>query len=391
MGQPILKVLWTSGALIWFGLSGCSKDQPGEPAAEAALASAKGDAKSSAKQTAPVDKSIPRLVPRPVVWIEDLPEDAGLTPARQLAKKLSDQADMFKSLGQNAKAEPLYRQAEQMDPTWSYPSYQAACNYALSEQLEKAEKQLDKAFQRGFDDFAMMVADNDLENIRTRPRFNELLQQARVRYVKGAQARVGQPIAVRPAGQRPARGWPLMLLLHGYGDTNLSYLDHAELWADLGFLSVAVPGSLPSGNGFIWSLDSTAQTHSDLEAIVKSPLLAKEIDPQRVYMLGFSQGAQHAMLVMADHTQAYAGAVVLSPGGSLAAKMIAFTIEPGQRPAKLCLVTGEREGYDAVIPRWQKVSENARWKFRSITHPGGHQFPEDWADQMPQVAEFLLR
>jgi predicted esterase len=390
MGQQRMQSFWPSCALILLAVCGCSKD-PRDPAGVAALDTVEKNPQSAAKQSAPADTSIPRLKPRPVIWIDDLPDDPGLPPARQLAKKLTDQADMFKSLGQHANAEQLYRQAEETDQSWTYPSYQAACNYALSEQLEKAEKQLDKAFQRGFDDFATMVGDDDLENIRARPRFNELLKQARARYVKSAQARVGQPIAVRPLGKRPARGWPVMLLLHGYGDTNMSYLDHAELWADLGFLAVAVPGSVPSGDGFIWSLDSTEQTHSDLQAIINAPALAQEIDPLRVYMLGFSQGAQHAMLLLGKHTQEYAGAVVLSPGGSLAAQMIAYNIEPGQRPAKFFLVSGDREGYDSVIPRWKKVSENARWKFRNTTHPGGHQFPEDWADQMPQVAEFLLR
>jgi predicted esterase len=63
----------------------------------------------------------------------------------------------------------------------------------------------------------------------------------------------------------------LIFLLHGYGDSHESYFDEAEEWARLGFVAVAVPGSLPARPGaFIWSEDDVTTTHRQLQAIVGS-------------------------------------------------------------------------------------------------------------------------
>ena len=183
-----------------------------------------------------------------------------------------------------------------------------------------------------------------------------------------------------------------MLLLHGYGDSNLSYLDLAREWSKLGFLAVAVPGSVPASNGrFLWSMESTEQTPHDWQAIVKSPLLDGVANCEKVFLLGFSQGALHAMLLTAENPNAYAGVVGLSPGGSLAKQFVAPQLNRSGRTARCVFIHGEQESHVPFVRIWSKACKDAGWKFDSMTHPGAHHFPEDWDTIRPGIAAFLIK
>lgn len=203
--------------------------------------------------------------------------------------------------------------------------------------------------------------------------------------------RVGQAIAIRPSGKRPAAGWPMILLLHGYGDSNLSYVDFARDWAELGFVAVAVPGSVPARNGhFLWSLESTEPTHQDLQAIIRSPLFGSLVNRDQVFLLGFSQGALHAMLLAAEQPDLYAGVVALSPGGSLADRLDPPPLNRNQRPGRIVFIHGTEEPPAPYVRIWSSACQSAGWKFDSKTHPGGHHFPEDWDEMQAKVATFLI-
>ena len=60
-------------------------------------------------------------------------------------------------------------------------------------------------------------------------------------------------------------------------------------------------------------MDSIEPTDQDLQSIIASPLLDGLINREQVFLLGFSQGALHAMLLTAEHPDLYAGVVGLSP------------------------------------------------------------------------------
>lgn len=337
-----------------------------------------------------MDLSVPPLPPKPLIWVEDWKGEPELPQERLNAEAVAQMADGMKSRQEYSNAARSYRTAISTDPSWPYPVYQLACNFELSGQHEQALAEFNKAFELGFDDFPTMAGDDELGQIRERPEFASRLQTVRERYLSGASKLVGQPIAVRPKGVQPAAGWPVMLLLHGYGDTNLSYMDQAAQWADQGFLTVAVPGSVPAGDGrYQWAHESTATTHADLQSILNSPLLKGVTNPEQVYLLGFSQGALHGLVLTAEKPDLYAGVVALSPGGSFAGKLATPSLNRALRPVKIYFTHGDQEPHAPLVKIWETACQNADWKFQSQTHPGGHHFPQNWDDVLPVVAQFL--
>lgn len=334
--------------------------------------------------------SIPDLPPKPLVWLDDWkPSNKNVSAIREESRLQVRAADRLKAAERFEEAEQAYLRAMRIDPLWAYPPYQLACNYELSEQHDKAVKAFARAMRLGFDDFPTAVSDDELGQLRKAADFQKTLAAIRERYVKVSKTRVGRPIAVRPDGEVPAKGWPMIVLMHGYGDTNESYVPLAQKWSKLGFVAVALPGSVPTqSGGFIWSLESTEPTLRDIRAVKSSSVIRKIIDPARVFLLGFSQGALHSMLLAASNQHEFAGVVALSPGGSLANDLLRPKVSKG-RPGRLVFIHGTEEPHAPIAARWKSASEAAGWKYLGITHEGGHHFPNNWDDQRPKIAKFL--
>ncbi len=369
--------------------AGCA-DRSSSPAPAASPVATVNSEKAASASPVGSHLSVPRLEPNPVVWLADRRDAETMPPAREEAQGWLSLADQLKASKKFADAEKAYQQAMTADPTWAYPAYQLACNYELWGQHDRAVTTYAHAMDLGFDDFPTALVDDELGQIRDGADFPKTLAAIRQRYLESSASRAGQPIAIRPSGEQPASGWPMMMMLHGYGDTNLNYLDFAQDWADLGFVAVAVPGSVPARSGhYQWAMESTEPTDQDLQAIMKSPLFDGLVNRDQVFLLGFSQGALHAMLLAAEQPDRYAGVVSLSPGGSLAGRLAPPPLNTTQRPGRCYFIHGEEEPHAPYVRIWSQACQDSGWKFASATHPGGHHFPEDWDAMQPKIAAFL--
>ncbi len=337
-----------------------------------------------------VDEPLPRFKPKPVIWVEDYkPKDESKTKNEQNSQLLVRYADRLKSAGEYGQAEEAYIAATKYDPSNGYAHYQLACNYELWGKHEQAVEQYETALKVGYSDFPTVLADGELGGIRERPEFADELKAMRKTYIESANEMTGHPIAIRPDGEKPKSGWPLIFLLHGYGDSNTSYIDNAQKWAEAGFLAVALPGSVPAGEGrYMWSSESTDATLKDLEDALASPLL-KEADRSNVHLLGFSQGALHSMLLATKHSDRFASVVAVSPGGSLARDLYNLKLSPDARTGKCYFIHGDQEPHAPLVEIWKQAYERAGWKFMSATHPGSHHFPADWDQRRKEVIEFM--
>lgn len=344
---------------------------------------------SGQDSAAKLDLTIPKLPPKPLVWLDDYqPRETKLTQEQQNAKVLLNYGNRFKAGEQFEEAEEAYLSAIKYDPTLAFAHYQLACNYELWGKSEKAAEQFRTALKKEFSAFPTALSDSELGSLRKRPEFKTQLATLRKKYIDSSGERVGQPVAIPAKGKRPAKGWPVIVMLHGYGDTNLSYVDNAQRWADAGFVAIALPGSVPSLEGrYIWDLDSTKPTSDDIDAALASPLL--DIDRSRVHLLGFSQGALHALLLAKSDPKRIAGVVAISPGGSLSDQLYKVVLPSSNRKPKCFFVHAEREPHAPVVQLWGDAYKKAGWEFESATHPGGHHFPEDWDTMRKHVIDFL--
>jgi pimeloyl-ACP methyl ester carboxylesterase len=137
-------------------------------------------------------------------------------------------------------------------------------------------------------------------------------------------------------------------------------------------------------------MESIEPTQQDLRAIVQSPLFDDLVKRNQVSLMGFSQGALHAMLLTAEHPDDYVGVVALSPGGSMSERLADPVLRPG-RPARCMFVHGTREGHAPFVRIWSNACQKAGWKFDSQTHDGGHHFPATWDEMRLEIARFLTQ
>ncbi len=333
--------------------------------------------------------------PRQVIWRKDWKEESqaeSLSPAQIEARKTRKVADSLKSAGDYDDAENAYRTALELDPRFAYASYQRACNFALAGKAAEAKAAFDKAVELKFSDYPVALEDDELGSVRLLPDFSDKLKIIRATYIQESAKHVGQPVAFLPVGGKPLSGWPVMLLLHGYGDSNVAYFPEAEAWSKLGFLTVAVPGSMPSDDGrFIWSQDSSDVTHRDLQAIIHSPLFQNVANTNQIYLLGFSQGAMHAANLVMLRPKDYAGAVLLSPGGQpLELEKSTTKLDP-KIPRSIFMVHGTEEPHAPLARMWAGQCRESSWRFSVATHPGGHHFPDDWDAMRVKIHEFLVK
>lgn len=55
--------------------------------------------------------------------------------------------------------------------------YNLACSHSLMGEIEEAFEELKSAVELGYDNFELLLADNDLDNLRDDPRYRDLLEE----------------------------------------------------------------------------------------------------------------------------------------------------------------------------------------------------------------------
>ena len=356
------------------------------------------------------DVPIPAAKP-PVSFREYEPADDAAPSPGQAAL---DEADALKAAGRHDDARATYEAALTADPTLARAAYQLACNEALAGNPAAARGAFRRAMTLGYADYPIARTDGELGALRADADFPDRLRTIRRRYLERAAENVGTPFYITPAdlaGGDPAEESPdaagaangakppVMLLLHGYGDTHESYAPEALAWAELGWAAVAVPGSIPTGGagGFIWPTDGDSAYDAvdrQLRALLNDPGLNAVADTSRVDLLGFSQGANQAVMQTVRDPARYAGAVGLSPGGLPREMYRAPRLDPSA-PRPIAMFYGTEEDRRDMLTMWGDACRGAGWPGLFGEFPGAHHFPRDWGGdgenggRRTKVAAFL--
>jgi predicted esterase len=192
-----------------------------------------------------------------------------------------------------------------------------------------------------------------------------------------------------PKGDRPPKGWPVLLFLHGAGDYGGAHAVHAESAAEHGFFAIAPSGPFSTRRaGRAWPAHGFAVTDQYLQEILARWEEREQMDRTRVFLCGFSQGATHAIGLLLSRPEEYRGALALSPGEGPA---IPTTLKSACRPRPLYVIYGRKEFrvFRKKAQRCAALWQRAKWPCLLETHPGSHHFPGDWDSRFPRLVGWL--
>jgi predicted esterase len=182
----------------------------------------------------------------------------------------------------------------------------------------------------------------------------------------------------------------VLLFLHGCGEYGGAYVDIARAATEHGFAGIAPTGPVATrGGGRAWPADSFTATHEYLRETLARCEMREEIDCTRVFLSGFSQGATHAVGLLASMPEEYQGALAMSPGEG---PPIPTVVNSALCPRPLYVAYGQKE-YRVFRKKAQRCSalwRRAKWPCLLDSHPGWHQFPSDWDRRFPKVMQWLV-
>ncbi len=312
-----------------------------------------------------------------------------LTPARAQNSRAFERAYERGDWAGAARAAVLWAERE---PTSSTAAYNAACALALAGDGNAALEWLRRAGAAGFAGVRSIEEDPDLASIRGGAGFAEATAMIRANRAGmferfKAAAERSEILTILPRGN-PEGPRPLIVVLHGYGG---AARNNAELYrraaAKRGAI-IAAPNALrpgPGGQGFSWTYRDEAEWWV-LRAIDKvSDLHA--VDPQRVILAGFSQGANVALGVGLKHPDRFAG--LLPVAGRYEADRMPTPEGGGPR---VYLLTG---GADPGAESFRTAAERlgaAGLEVRLRMIPAlGHSYPRRATAELGKALDYLLR
>ena len=150
-------------------------------------------------------------------------------------------ANQLKSSRKYEDAAIHYLAALQLKPDFAIASYQLACNFALWGKPQSAIIRLRKAVDSGFWGYETIRADSNLDSIRKLPEFGVLQETIQQRYAIEAPKHAGGSLIRKPTGQPPSDGWPIAVLLHGYGTSKEGFRTVADCAVRTALLALPSP------------------------------------------------------------------------------------------------------------------------------------------------------
>ena len=198
--------------------------------------------------------------------------------------------------------------------------YNLACDCALTGRTEEALTHLAKAAKSGIIDVAYIETDPDLDSIRKLSRYSGIIKDAKTLAEKGKKesARLAkepepQDIVLNARGVKNGKKTPLLVFLHGSGGSPKD-LEQAfgPLLSTCGYKVYLPCGSVKVGFRADGKPGYTWEALKDSRKIVEAVKAMKDINPDQVYLAGFSAGGCMAYLAGLSYPDLFKGVVVFS-------------------------------------------------------------------------------
>ncbi len=175
-----------------------------------------------------------------------------------------------------------------------------------------------------------------------------------------------------PPGRPPDRPSPLVVLLHGAGGTAEDGIGLLRPLADeAGLILLA-----PSSGGPTWDLllEGYGPDVAVLDAALAEVFAHSAVDPGRLAIAGFSDGASYALSLGADNGQLFTHVIAFSPGfwspGDTRGTPSFFVTHGTDDQVLPIGVTSRR-----AVPRLERAGYEVRYR----EFAGGHEVPADLA------------
>jgi len=312
--------------------------------------------------------------------------------ARKVASRL---ADAFEKEDW-PKAVQLGKKLVELQPKNHVAPYNLACAYARNGQVEEALIWLERSAAEGFSNPEGVLEDEDLASLRQEARFARAVKQIQANYdraralfaeiAEGSEALIVAP----PLDEgREGEALPVLLLLHGYGDSTESFLRYFEDFGRReGLLLVGVrsvvpaPGN-PPGQRFEWA--NPVDTQLQIRSALAQASARHRLDESRIYLLGFSQGGRMALEAATVEDAPYRGVVAV---GSRVRSDLQEAL-PGDAPPMTLMVGGE-DGPALSVRRGAKALKKAGHRVDFRLYPGvGHAFPRGWESEVRRAIRWF--
>ena len=219
--------------------------------------------------------------------------------------------------GDWGRAVSLGYELEKLVSNSSGDQYNLACVLALNGEAAAALDWLATAASNGFCRISLLDADSDLDAVRDLPGYQVVRNMVsenteRRRDLVFRNAAETAPLTVLPkdGGDRPR---PLIIALHGYGDSPINYpYAWGPVAEEFGAVLIVPAGPRTVGNGRGWG--NVDEAEAVVEATIEYAKKTLGVDWDRVVLTGFSQGGFMAMALGIRHPDLFAGVIPMAGG-----------------------------------------------------------------------------
>ena len=274
--------------------------------------------------------------------------------------------------------------------------YDLACWYALDHQKDAAFYWLQQAAMIDGADADHADNDDDLESLRGDRRWAEVS-----RYIKACNAAWSSSgrfatSLVLPKKYVPGKPIGVVIGLHGLGHSQEFIGPGDQPFADeLDVAFLGVSGTIPTGrSSYVWAEDPE-KDGAHVRQALRSVKDRVTVDPARILLFGFSQGAIAAFEIAFRYPDEFRGAIPISPGGKKFVDFDRFKPVEANRSQGYVLLCGAAEapGNVLITEKMAEFARNSGCRVQLFLAPRqeAHTFPEDFSEKFGERIRFILK
>ncbi len=291
-----------------------------------------------------------------------------------------------------AEAAELFRSGLELFPDQAYAITSTLVQmYLRLEQVEKAFEIFEYGLDAGLY-YPIYTKSGPMAALLEHERFVKIVARNSALIAQAQVQSRSRSDVVTPAGYDPAKKYPLLVVLHGYGGGIAS--SKAQWTSDKlaqEFIVVYLQSSQIVGMGmFGWNDLGLAQ--QDLGTAYEKVIEQYSVDPDRVIIGGFSQGGMVAIKSTLKNVLPAAGFIAHCPGGGLSEGLTSAEAESAaQRGLRGTILTGKIDHSQAEQKELVDLFKGADLPCRYIVIPDlGHWYPGDFAAHINTALEDIL-